>query len=121
MYRNLGTFYLLHRKKNDNWSPHLIISSRILMVRHLKVCIQKQVFLFLLLMVTGVLWNQSHPIPGSAEGLRFLQGLGKKLAFITNNSMCPEQQIIDKLHEQNIEIEAVNIPQNKRTLNFVFS
>ncbi|XP_023299808.2 phosphoglycolate phosphatase 1A, chloroplastic isoform X1 [Lucilia cuprina] len=59
--------------------------------------------------IDGVVWNMSHIIEGSAEGFNALRQAGKQLTFITNNSVRPEEQCIQKLIKNNIDIKAENI------------
>lgn len=52
----------------------------------------------LLLDCDGVLWGADHitPIEGIAKAVENLRSLGKKLLFVTNNSMHARQAYVDK-------------------------
>uniref|UniRef100_T1PGZ1 Haloacid dehalogenase-like hydrolase n=1 Tax=Musca domestica TaxID=7370 RepID=T1PGZ1_MUSDO len=56
--------------------------------------------------IDGVVWNVANIIEGSGEGFNALRDAGKKLTFITNNSVRPEEQCLEKLKKVNIEIDA---------------
>ncbi|KAM7347543.1 chronophin [Cochliomyia hominivorax] len=59
--------------------------------------------------IDGVIWNMSHSIDGASEGFQKLREAGKHLTFITNNSVRPEKQCIQKLFKHNIDIEEANL------------
>ncbi|ALC48193.1 CG10352 [Drosophila busckii] len=54
----------------------------------------------------GVVWFTLRDfIPGAAQALRELQQRGKQLTFVTNNSICTVEQLLQKFHNQQLQIE----------------
>ncbi|XP_073835490.1 glycerol-3-phosphate phosphatase [Musca autumnalis] len=56
--------------------------------------------------IDGVVWNVTDTIDGSGDGFNALREAGKKLTFITNNSVRPEEQCVEKLKRNKIDIDA---------------
>ncbi|XP_013115800.1 glycerol-3-phosphate phosphatase [Stomoxys calcitrans] len=59
--------------------------------------------------IDGVVWNVTEVIDGSSAGFQALRDVGKKLTFVTNNSVRPEEQCLAKLKKTGIEIDADNL------------
>uniref|UniRef100_A0A1A9V6P1 4-nitrophenylphosphatase n=1 Tax=Glossina austeni TaxID=7395 RepID=A0A1A9V6P1_GLOAU len=54
----------------------------------------------------GVIWQNLHDaLPGSADAVNHLIKLGKKIAFVTNNSLIPCELQLEKFSKININIE----------------
>ncbi|KAL9882966.1 uncharacterized protein ACN427_010515 [Glossina fuscipes fuscipes] len=54
----------------------------------------------------GVIWQNLHDVlPGSADAVNHLIKLGKKIAFVTNNSLIPSELQLEKFCKININIE----------------
>ncbi|XP_075156963.1 glycerol-3-phosphate phosphatase isoform X2 [Haematobia irritans] len=66
--------------------------------------------------IDGVVWNVANVIEGSSAGFQVLHELGKKLTFITNNSVRPEEQCIAKLKKCGIEIDSDNIMHPSKSI-----
>ena len=45
----------------------------------------------------GVLWNGAVPIPGAADTLLALRGVGKRLLYVTNNSTKARSALVERL------------------------
>ncbi|KAI9589054.1 glycerol-3-phosphate phosphatase [Glossina fuscipes] len=56
--------------------------------------------------IDGVVWNARTIIAGSGDGFAELRKAGKKITFITNNSVRTEEACLEKLRNNNIEIDA---------------
>lgn len=56
--------------------------------------------------IDGVVWNARTIIEGSSDGFGELRKAGKKITFITNNSVRTEEACLEKLKDNNIEIDA---------------
>uniref|UniRef100_A0A1B0A5G4 Uncharacterized protein n=1 Tax=Glossina pallidipes TaxID=7398 RepID=A0A1B0A5G4_GLOPL len=59
--------------------------------------------------IDGVVWNARTVIAGSGDGFAELRKAGKKITFITNNSVRTEAACLEKLRNNNIEIDAPNV------------
>uniref|UniRef100_A0A1L8DZF4 Putative pyridoxal phosphate phosphatase n=1 Tax=Nyssomyia neivai TaxID=330878 RepID=A0A1L8DZF4_9DIPT len=56
----------------------------------------------------GVLWNLFEPIPGTGEALNDIEGFGKKLIYVSNNSVRPDSSYEKKIKD----IGATYKPEN---------
>lgn len=63
----------------------------------------------LLIDLDGVVWIGSEPVPGAAEALRALQGMGKELAFVTNNPGRHPAAYAERLGELGVEVGAERV------------
>ncbi|KAL5275986.1 hypothetical protein ACFFRR_001671 [Megaselia abdita] len=61
--------------------------------------------------VDGVIWDimPPGPIPGVSEGIEFLQSKGKKVVYVTNNSLRPIKENIKRFHEYGIPVKEDDI------------
>ncbi|KAG4078050.1 hypothetical protein HA402_002101 [Bradysia odoriphaga] len=50
----------------------------------------------------GVIWTVIKPIEGAGEGITSLQENGKRVIFISNNSVRPHEKYVEKFKEGNI-------------------
>uniref|UniRef100_A0A1A9W8Z4 Uncharacterized protein n=1 Tax=Glossina brevipalpis TaxID=37001 RepID=A0A1A9W8Z4_9MUSC len=62
--------------------------------------------MFLKIKTERVVWNARTIIEGSSDGFGELRKAGKKITFITNNSVRTEEACLEKLKDNNIEIDA---------------
>jgi glycerol-1-phosphatase len=51
----------------------------------------------------GVLYRGDQPVPGAAGAIRALRDLGKRVAFVTNNSSRTPQQVVSHLSSVGVE------------------
>jgi glycerol 3-phosphatase-2 len=58
----------------------------------------------LLIDLDGVVWIGREPVPGSAEALRALLGLGKRIVFVTNNPGRLPTAYAERLRELGVEV-----------------
>ncbi len=61
----------------------------------------------LIIDLDGVVWLEGKPIKGAAEALRALEERGKRLAFLTNNSVVSRRDCIRRLKKMGIRTERV--------------
>lgn len=54
----------------------------------------------------GVVWVGREPLPGSVEALRTLIGSGKKIVFVTNNSVKQPEAYAVRLREAGVDVAA---------------
>jgi glycerol 3-phosphatase-2 len=57
----------------------------------------------------GVLYKGSEPVPGAPEAVAALRGLGKGVAFVTNNSSRTPEAVAEKLRTVGIEADAAEV------------
>ncbi|XP_059617941.1 uncharacterized protein LOC132262631 [Phlebotomus argentipes] len=57
----------------------------------------------------GVLWNLFSPIPGTGETLNTLDALGKKIIYMSNNSIRTEKNYEDKVTKIGFKFERENL------------
>lgn len=60
------------------------------------------------LLHTGVVWNLYAEIPNSSKGFEALRKAGKRLTFITNNSVRSEADYFNKMKQHSINMESVS-------------
>lgn len=59
----------------------------------------------------GVIWNvmPAEPIPGVSKGIEFLKSNGKQVIYVTNNSLRPITEQIERFHKYGIEVKQEDI------------
>lgn len=57
----------------------------------------------------GVIYNGKDAIPGAREAIDRLQGLGKRVVFLTNNSTRTRAQYVDRLRGMGIEARVEDV------------
>lgn len=57
----------------------------------------------------GVLWNGTEAIDGAAEVLNTLRSLGKRVVFVTNNSMLTRPQLHTKATGFGHDVQEVSV------------
>ena len=60
----------------------------------------------LVLDLDGVVYRGDAPIAGAAEAIESFRAAGKRLLFLTNNSMRPPGDVVEKLRAMGIPVEA---------------
>lgn len=61
--------------------------------------------------IDGVIWNAMPPglIAGVPAGIKFLESKGKKVIFVTNNSIRPIREQIERFHEYGMPVKAEDV------------
>lgn len=68
--------------------------------------------------IDGVIWNAmpSGAIAGVSEGIQFLESKGKKVIFVTNNSIRPIQEQIERFRENGISVKEEDVVHPAQTV-----
>ncbi|EDX02470.1 chronophin [Drosophila yakuba] len=59
--------------------------------------------------IDGVLWTLEHSVPRAADGYAALQRIGKKLTFLTNNSVRTVEQCVQKFAKIGMQVRPEQI------------
>lgn len=96
-----------------------------------KICIpylRLTTFSFVYILFAGTVWNLTDVIEGAGAGVRALQDIGKRVIYITNNAMRPEDKYMARFKESEINASFVSVIYNffdimylSRYLNSEFS
>lgn len=68
--------------------------------------------------IDGVIWSAMPPGPiaGVSEGIKFLESQGKKVVYVTNNSIRPIKEQVDRFHEYGISVKEEDVVHPAQTI-----
>lgn len=68
--------------------------------------------------IDGVIWNAMPPGPiaGVSDGIKFFESHGKKVVYVTNNSIRPIKEQIDRFHEYGISVREEDVVHPAQTI-----
>jgi len=69
----------------------------------------------------GVLYRGADPVPGAAESLARLRSIGKRIAFVTNNSGLTPTAVAERLRSVGVEARADEVETSALTTAAVLS